>query len=624
MTFAARSADQVADAELITAARGGDRAAYAVLYERHRAAAYQLARQLVRNTSEADDIVSETFAKIFTTLINGQGPDAAFRSYLLTSVRNTFYDMVRRGKKLTYTDDLERHDEGVPFEDPAVQTLDSQFAARAFSRLPERWQIVLWHTEIEGESPAEVAPILGMTANGVAALAYRAREGLRQAFLQEHIADVASDACRLTNERLGGYVRGGLSKRETAQVERHLEECDRCAAVAAEIADLNAGLRGVVAPLAIGGAALTSAYLAGGSTAKLAAFAWGGSVGFGHVDALINVGSALAGGVGAGATGAAGAAGVGAAGAGAAAGAAGSSSAGGAGSEAANASGRIAILSGVTVVVGAVIAAATMLNSSETSTQSEAPAPAPPPATAPAPPTAAPPPAPTANPEPESANPPGGQPVPEPAPPSGTNAVPPPIPPLSPTTTTIPPIPPVEPTTPPPAPSTAPPPAPEPTQPPPTTQPSPTQPPPTTTTPAPTTPAPSTPPPTTTPAPAPAPEIELVTSDSSAGSYTFKVADSDVDRTGIRLIIPAFLGPTDVPIGPPTSTEFGCTVTVDGAPTQSKTCGYVEASFDLAGTLPAGEDLVFTVTLPTYLTEEQEEMFLEVTDPTSSTPLPTN
>jgi len=38
---------------------------------------------------------------------------------------------------------------------------------------------VLWHSEIEGARPAEVASLLGLTANGVAVLAYRAREGLR-------------------------------------------------------------------------------------------------------------------------------------------------------------------------------------------------------------------------------------------------------------------------------------------------------------------------------------------------------------------------------------------------------------------------------------------------------------
>ncbi|HMO10501.1 MAG TPA: zf-HC2 domain-containing protein, partial [Actinotalea sp.] len=87
---------------------------------------------------------------------------------------------------------------------------------------------MLWYTEVEGLSAAEIAPILGLTANGVAALAYRAREGLRQAYLQQHLAAPQSEACTLVNSKLGAYVRGGLAKRETQLVDSHLEECHAC------------------------------------------------------------------------------------------------------------------------------------------------------------------------------------------------------------------------------------------------------------------------------------------------------------------------------------------------------------------------------------------------------------
>ena len=83
--------------------------------------------------------------------------------------------------------------------------------ARAFASLPERWQAVLWHTEIEGARPAEVASLLGLTANGVAALAHRAREGLRQAYLQMHMSGAVRDECRPVAAKLGAYVRGGLT-----------------------------------------------------------------------------------------------------------------------------------------------------------------------------------------------------------------------------------------------------------------------------------------------------------------------------------------------------------------------------------------------------------------------------
>lgn len=250
--------DGPSDAELIDSVRSGTVSAYASLYERHLGAAHNLARQLTRSTAEADDLVSEAFAKVLDTLRQGRGPDSAFRAYLLTALRHTAYDKTRRDRKLELSDDVSQvsgvnpETVSVPFSDTAVAGLERSLAARAFALLPERWQAVLWHTEIEGESPAQVAPLLGLTPNGVSALAYRAREGLRQAYLQVHLAENTAEKCRSTADRLGAWVRDGLSKREKAQVESHLDECDRCRALAAELTDVNAGLRGIVAPLVLG------------------------------------------------------------------------------------------------------------------------------------------------------------------------------------------------------------------------------------------------------------------------------------------------------------------------------------------------------------------------------------
>jgi hypothetical protein len=93
--------------------------------------------------------------------------------------------------------------------------------ARAFRSLPERWQAVLWHTDIEASGPAEIAWLLGLSANSVAALAYRAREGLRQAYLQMHLSEVVRQECRPIAGKLGGYVRDGLSGCDAAKVAAH-------------------------------------------------------------------------------------------------------------------------------------------------------------------------------------------------------------------------------------------------------------------------------------------------------------------------------------------------------------------------------------------------------------------
>jgi len=235
------------------------------------AAAHGLARQLVRNRAEADDVVAETFAKILDLLYRGGGPDDAFRPYLLTAVRRAAYDRHRAERRQLVTDEMEAFDRGVPFADPAVADLERTMIARAFASLPERWQAVLWHTEIEGARPADVAPLLGLTANGVAALAYRAREGLRQAYLQMHLSRAVRDECRPVAAKLGAYVRGGLAKRDAAVVGAHLDLCAECRRVFAELGDVNVALKGIVAPVVLGPAAL--AYLAS-AAGKGSAGAW--------------------------------------------------------------------------------------------------------------------------------------------------------------------------------------------------------------------------------------------------------------------------------------------------------------------------------------------------------------
>jgi RNA polymerase sigma factor (sigma-70 family) len=267
------------DAELIESVRGGTIDAYGQLYERHVSAAYNLARQLARSQAEADDLVSEAFAKVLDTLRAGRGPDSAFRAYLLTALRHTAYDKTRREKKIDLTEDMTDVAPAVAFSDTAVAGLERSMAARAFAALPERWQMVLWHTEIEGQSPAEVAPLLGLTANGVSALAYRAREGLKQQYLQMHLAETDAERCKATVDRLGAWTRAGLSKREATQVETHLDECGRCRRLAAELADVNGALRIFVAPLVLGAGAATYLVTAGTTTAVVGAGAAAGGAG---------------------------------------------------------------------------------------------------------------------------------------------------------------------------------------------------------------------------------------------------------------------------------------------------------------------------------------------------------
>jgi RNA polymerase sigma factor (sigma-70 family) len=253
------------DAALISRVRDGDVSAYATLYERHVTAARGLARHLTggSDAAAAEDAVQDAFAKVLGVLRRGAGPDTGFRPYLLTAVRRSVYDRRRADRRVHRTDRIEEFDEGVPFEDPALAELERSMIVQAYRSLPGRWQEVLWHTEVEGAKPADIAPLLGLTANGAAALAYRAREGLRQAYLQMHVGGLGETRreCRPTLEKLGSFVRGALAGRESRRIQRHLDGCTACKTLHAELADLNTALREGLGPLILGtasGVALAS------------------------------------------------------------------------------------------------------------------------------------------------------------------------------------------------------------------------------------------------------------------------------------------------------------------------------------------------------------------------------
>ena len=242
------------DQSLVASARAGDRSAFAQLWQRHARSGLRVARQFTSSV-DADDLVSEAYVRIYQRVLAGGGPDGAFRPYLYTTIRNL---ASRWGgdRHDVNVDDMGDFEDPRAAEDPVAVALDRTLTVRAFRALPERWQSVLWYTEVEGMDPHEVAPILGLTANGVAALAYRAREGLRKAWLQAHVSAAStSGECQWAIERLGDFARNGLTARERTRVSDHLATCARCSIISEEVDEVGSRLALVMLPLLLGGIA---------------------------------------------------------------------------------------------------------------------------------------------------------------------------------------------------------------------------------------------------------------------------------------------------------------------------------------------------------------------------------
>lgn len=174
------------DTELLDGVRAGDAEAMAVLYERHREAGLHFARGLMSSSQEAEDVVQEAFMKAFSAIRNGYGPTDVFGAYLNTSIRsvaNTFWKKYAR-EQPARDEDLETE----PEEDVRLETVLALFEHEritlAMKSLPERWRTVLWHAEVLGRMPRDIAPLMGIEPNAVSALLIRARKGLRRAYEQ--------------------------------------------------------------------------------------------------------------------------------------------------------------------------------------------------------------------------------------------------------------------------------------------------------------------------------------------------------------------------------------------------------------------------------------------------------
>ncbi|MFV0251983.1 MAG: sigma-70 family RNA polymerase sigma factor [Beutenbergiaceae bacterium] len=248
------------DHALLTLARDGDGEAFEALYRRHHRAATRAAHSYSSRGQLAEDAVQEAFLRILNTTQRGGGPENEFRAYLATTVRHVIAGWTRNDQTVA-SDDLEAlAGEDTRESSRPESRLRWHLLTKAFKSLPTRWQEALWLGEVEGVSVAELAERWNMAPNSAAALAYRAREGLRTAWLEAHINEgLVPDECRPFVTDLGRYQQNKLSERRNGQVRDHLEDCGYCRAVLLEVGQAASELRVLLLPVVLGGSTAVAA-----------------------------------------------------------------------------------------------------------------------------------------------------------------------------------------------------------------------------------------------------------------------------------------------------------------------------------------------------------------------------
>jgi RNA polymerase sigma-70 factor, ECF subfamily len=160
----------------------------------HLDAAYNLARWLVRDPQDAEDVVQEAYLRAFKFQAGYQGGDA--RAWLLKIVRNTSYSLLEKRRP---AEDAEEFDETVhrdtdqrpTAEATLIQDAESRTVRAALERLPANFREMLALREFEGLSYKQIAEVVGVPIGTVMSALARARAQLRDLILRAREKKVA-------------------------------------------------------------------------------------------------------------------------------------------------------------------------------------------------------------------------------------------------------------------------------------------------------------------------------------------------------------------------------------------------------------------------------------------------
>ncbi len=275
-----------ADEFLLSEVRGGNLESFGLLYERYINMARAVAYQHTQDKTQAEDLAAEAFVRILQALKRGKGPRSFMGGYLATTLAHLAQEngLIARREIPSEQQDLESMSS---LDETVLKLHESDEVVRAFTDLPERWQAVLWMTEVENKKPREVAQTMSISANAVSALATRAREGLREGFLRAHQNAPKTPECAQYASHLSTMVRGSLSKKRSDALLSHLSVCSYCTSEYLNLAGINKAMRVWVFPVLAGllplltdGSKILLPFLTGGAAAGGAAAGAQSTAGF--------------------------------------------------------------------------------------------------------------------------------------------------------------------------------------------------------------------------------------------------------------------------------------------------------------------------------------------------------
>lgn len=157
----------------------GGAEAFSTLVDRHSSALYRVARRMLGDGGEAEDVVQECFARLWQNASRWTPSGAGLVGWLHRVTMNLCFDRKRRVQMVVMPNVPDRPDEA-PLADHLLQMDQTQRAiSGALADLPERYRAALVLCYYEGLTNALAAEILDLNIKAMESLLFRARRQLR-------------------------------------------------------------------------------------------------------------------------------------------------------------------------------------------------------------------------------------------------------------------------------------------------------------------------------------------------------------------------------------------------------------------------------------------------------------
>ena len=176
---------QSTDEEVIQRIQSGEKSLFEVIMRRHNQRLFRAARAILKNDSEAEDVVQETYLRAYANLHQFAG-EAKFSTWLTRIAVHECFARSKRSRLVRVAEntpveeqELEGGSQLNPEEELTLRQLGNVLQS-VIETLPGKYRVVFALREMEGLSTEETAECLGLSEEAVKSRLFRARSLLRK------------------------------------------------------------------------------------------------------------------------------------------------------------------------------------------------------------------------------------------------------------------------------------------------------------------------------------------------------------------------------------------------------------------------------------------------------------